>query len=249
MNFELLVDFHLDGDRQGPGSESSTLRALDLIPIDKTQPLQLADIGCGTGAAALMLAHHTNAHITAVDLFPAFLHKLEESARSMGLTDRIETVEASMEELTFSNGQFDIIWSEGAIYNMGFRNGLANWIDFLKPGGYMAVSEISWLTDERPKAIETHWNEAYPEIGTVAQKRQAIEEAGYTLIGDFVLPPSDWLNNYYGPMQERIEGFLDRHQHSADARAIVAEERKEVTLYATYQDYLSYGFYVMQKPS
>lgn len=154
-----------------------------------------------------------------------------------------------MDALPFEPSAFDIIWSEGAIYNMGFRKGLAYWSQFLKPGGYMAVSEISWLTEERPEAIETYWNEAYPEIGTVAEKRQAIADAGYILIGDFVLPPSDWLDNYYGPMEERMAGFLDRHENSADAQAIVAEERKEIELYTTYQDYLSYGFYVMQKPS
>lgn len=248
MNVEWLVDFHLDSDRQGPGSEASTLRALSLIPIDNAPPLQIADIGCGSGASTILLAQHTNAHITAVDLFPAFLDKLNSQAQTLGLEDRITTLEASMDALPFDASTFDIIWSEGAIYNMGFLKGLQYWQHFLQPGGYMAISEITWLTDERPQEIDKHWQQEYPEIGTVADKCQAISKAGLQEVGHFILPSSDWLDNYYVPMEKRMASFLDRHQHSTDAQAVVAEERKEIALYTTYQDYLSYGFYVMQKP-
>lgn len=249
MNIDFLIDFHLAAHRQGPGSKASTLRALDLLPIDKGQPMQIADIGCGTGASALTLAQHTMAHITAVDLYPAFLQKLDERARSLGVSDRITTVEASMDTLPFSPSSFDVIWSEGAIYQMGFRKGLDDWSSFLKPHGYMAISEISWLTDERPAEIEAHWTNLYPEIGTIADKYQAISAAGYSPIGHFILPAADWLANYYRPMEERMEAFLDRHRHDADAQAIVAEEKHEIALYTKYQDYFSYGFYVMKKSS
>jgi hypothetical protein len=39
---------------------------------------------------------------------------------------------------------------------MGFEQGVAYWKRFLKPGGILAVSEITWLTATRPKAIEAH---------------------------------------------------------------------------------------------
>ena len=49
--FRLMVDLHRDGARQGPGSDEQTLRALDLTRLGKTEPLGVADIGCGTGVS------------------------------------------------------------------------------------------------------------------------------------------------------------------------------------------------------
>ena len=74
MDFELLIDLHKDGIRQGPGSEYHTRLALQLSGLDgRSEQLNIADIGCGTGASALVLASTLNAEIKAVDLFPEFL--------------------------------------------------------------------------------------------------------------------------------------------------------------------------------
>jgi hypothetical protein len=44
-----------------------------------------------------------------------------------------------MEDLHLEASSLDLIWSEGAIYNMGFEKGLQSWHQFLKTGGYIAV--------------------------------------------------------------------------------------------------------------
>jgi len=54
--FTLMVDLHRCGIRQGPGSDEETLRALDLTRLDRNAEIQVADIGCGTGASTLTLA-------------------------------------------------------------------------------------------------------------------------------------------------------------------------------------------------
>ena len=56
LMFTLLVDLHRDGGRHGPGSDEETLRALELARLDRKAELQVADIGCGTGASTLTLA-------------------------------------------------------------------------------------------------------------------------------------------------------------------------------------------------
>ena len=60
--------------------------------------------------------------------------------------------------------ELDLIWCEGAIYNIGFERGLNEWRRFIKPGGYLVVSEASWFTWERPTEIQKFWQVAYPEI-------------------------------------------------------------------------------------
>jgi len=246
--FALLVDLHRDGARQGPGSDAETLRALELSRLDPASAIDVADIGCGTGASTLALAGKLqNARITAVDLFPEFLGILATRADESGLSHRITTKEGSMESLPFADDSLDLIWSEGAIYNMGFAKGVEAWRQFLRPGGVLAVSEITWLRPDPPEAIRQHWESEYPEIATAPEKISVLERVGYDLLGYFVLPSSSWIDNYYEPTEARISAFLARHAGESEAVELVEMERQEVALYKRYQGFFSYGFYVARK--
>ena len=84
----------------------------------------------------------------------------------------------SMDDLPFAEEELDLIWSEGAIDNIGFARGIDEWRKFLKPGGFLAVSEASWFTRERPEEIDRYWHDAYPEIDLVSTKVGQMEQAG-----------------------------------------------------------------------
>jgi SAM-dependent methyltransferase len=246
--FTLMVDLHSDGTRQGPGSDEETLRALELTRLDKAAGLQVADIGCGTGASTLLLASRLpSARIIAVDLFPEFLDILMERARAAGCSEQIETLAESMDSLPFAADSLDLIWSEGAIYNMGFSAGIEAWRPFLRPGGVIAVSEITWLRPDPPEEIRQHWNSEYPEIATASEKIAILERTGYDLLGYLTLPSPNWVDNYYEPTEERMPAFLERHAGLPEAAEIVGMERQEADLYRRYQDWFSYGFYVARK--
>ncbi len=243
----LLIDLHRDGARQGPGGDSETRLAISLSGLADAKGLRIADIGCGTGAATFVLAKELDADVTAVDFLPEFLSELERRARDEGVGERITTLAASMEDLSFEDGSLDAIWSEGAIYNIGFENGVRTWRRFLKPGGILAVSELTWLTAERPAELDDHWNREYPEVATASAKLAQLEAHGYTPIGYFPLAERCWLDNYYRPMQGRFEAFLERHDSSDAARAIVAAEQVEIDLYERFSAFVSYGYYVARK--
>lgn len=246
--FKLMVDLHRDGTRQGPGSDEETLRALELTRLDGNSALRVADIGCGTGASTFVLASKfPNARITAVDLFPEFLEILMERAGAVGCADQIATLAESMETLPFAENALDLIWSEGAIYNMGFSKGIEAWRPFLRPNGVLAVSEITWLRPGPPGEIREHWNSEYPEIATASEKIGILETAGYDLLGYFILPSSCWITNYYEPTEQRITGFLERHAGEPEAAEVVEMERQEAHLYRQYLDWFSYGFYIARK--
>ena len=244
---ELLVDFHKDAERQGPGSSFETIKALNFINIKKDHKLKIADIGCGSGAQTITLAQNLEGKITAVDLFPEFLEKLKLRSEEPGTKGRITTLKKSMEDLPFDNEEFDIIWSEGAIYNMGFEAGIKKWKDYLKTGGYLAVSEITWITNSRPKEIEEYWNMAYPEIDTASKKIKILEENGYSLVGYFILMQNSWIDNYYKPIEKRFSAFLEKYNNSEMVRNIVEEHKEEIRKYKKYKDYYSYGFYIAKK--
>ena len=246
-NLELLVDLHRYNERQGPGGTAETLLALRLARLGSSAALEIADIGCGTGTSTLLLARELNAHVSAVDLMPEFIDELKKNANRQGLADRITPRVASMNDLPFEDETFDVMWSEGAIYNMGFERGARKWRRLLKPGGILAVSEITWTTDKRPAELQAFWDEAYPEIDTAAGKIRALERSGYAPVGYFVLPEACWLDNYYGPLQGGFDEFLNRHGHSEDAHALVQAEEREIELYRKYRAFFSYGFYVARK--
>lgn len=246
-DYRLLIDLHKQGYRQGPGGDAETEQALNLAMIDRSAPLKVADIGCGTGASTLLLARLLNAQITAVDFLQDFLDVLNERAESAGVADRISTLACSMDNLPFANGELDIIWSEGAIYNIGFEKGVAEWRRFLKVGGLLIASEITWLTDSRPVELQKHWDSEYPEIDVASAKIRILEKHGYSPVGYFVLPEHCWLDQYYRPMQARFEDFLKRNGNSEEARAVVAAEQQEIDLYETYKAHISYGVYVAKK--
>ncbi len=241
---ELLVDLHSDGARQGPGGEHETRLAIELAGLKSKNGLKVADIGCGSGASAMVLAKELDAQVIAVDLFQAFLSKLEASASQHGFSGRVTTLEASMDKLPFEAASLDVIWSEGAIYNMGFENGVTAWRRFLKPGGVLAVSELTWFTRSRPDELDAHWGKEYPEVDTAAAKLAVLEKSGYRILGYFPLPEHCWMDNYYRPTAKRIPAFLDEHDHSDAAQAIADMEQAEVALYQKYRAYVGYGFYI-----
>jgi SAM-dependent methyltransferase len=244
---ELLIDLHKNSERQGPGSEKETLKAFDFMNLSNDRELKVADIGCGSGGQAITLAQNLNGEITAVDLFPEFLAELKEKSENLELNGKIKTLEKSMDDLPFNNEELDIIWSEGAIYNIGFENGIKKWKDYLKVGGYLAVSEITWIKNTRPKEIEDFWTQEYPEIDTASNKIKILENNGYSLVGYFYLGQDSWIENYYQPMKARFENFLKRNDNSELARKVVEENKKEIDLYQKYKDFYSYGFYVAKK--
>ena len=245
-DLDLLIDLHRDGARQGPGSDAATRRAIELSGLRGQTGLRIADIGCGTGASTRVLAHDLDAHVTAVDFLPAFLDVLRDEAEKAGLSNRIETLATSMDDLPFGPGSLDAIWAEGAIYNIGFETGIKAWRPLLKPGGVLAVSELTWLTTERPQELTDHWAQEYPQVATAAEKIAQLEAAGYTPIGYFPLGRAEWMDSYYTPMKKRFSGFLAQHDRDA-ARAIVEAEKHEIDLYERYADYVSYGFYIARR--
>jgi SAM-dependent methyltransferase len=246
-DLRLLLDLHRDGARQGPGGDHATSLAVALSGLKAAADLQIADIGCGSGASTLVLARELDAHITAVDFLPEFLAELEVRADRDGVADRITTLCASMVALPFEEAAYDAIWSEGAIYNMGFAAGIEAWRRYLKPNGIIAVSELTWLTDRRPGELHAHWEREYPEVDTASAKIAVLERLGFSLLGYFPLPEHCWLDNYYRPMQRRFPAFLARHENSDAARAIVAAEEGEIALYENHAAFVSYGYYIARK--
>jgi SAM-dependent methyltransferase len=242
---DLFFEVHRELPREGPGSNASTRQALALLRDLPQKPLIL-DVGCGPGMQTLELARLTGGKIIAVDTHQPFLDELQARAGLAGLAERIVTSNQSMFSLDFAEASFDAIWSEGAIYIMGFEAGLRAWRRLVKPGGYLAVSEVAWLLPDPPQEIRAFWEAEYPAIRDVERQLALVQAAGYRPVGHFTLPPSDWMDHYYTPLEARLARLRQKYRHDAPALAQLAEHQREVDLFRKYHDWYSYVFYVMQ---
>jgi ubiquinone/menaquinone biosynthesis C-methylase UbiE len=229
--------------RAGPGSDDLTRRAFELIPNLPESP-RILDVGCGPGMQTVELLRRSAGTVVALDFFPEMIERVNAAAANAGVSDRLETTVQDMKEMTFPAASFDIIWSEGAIYNLGFEVGLREFQRLVKPEGYVAVSEPVWLKPHPPSEVIEFWQE-YPEIDTVSAKLDVIERIGYEVLGHFVFPASAWTDQYYDPMEERIEEKAKDWSSISEAEAVLNEARSEISVFRQYSEYFSYAFFVM----
>lgn len=246
FDFNLICEYFALVDRQGPGSPEATRKALSFID-NLTEDARIADLGCGTGGQTMILAQHVPGEITGLDLFPDFISIFNRSAELLGLQDRVKGVVGSMDDLPFEKESLDLIWSEGAIYNIGFERGLNEWRQYLKEGGYIAASEASWFTDERPAEIHDFWIANYPEIDTIPNKVAQMQKAGYIPVSTFIIPENCWTEHFYAPCNKAQEIFLKKYPGNKTAEELIAGQRHEESLYNKYKAFYGYVFYIGKK--
>ncbi|MGH1395846.1 MAG: hypothetical protein ACRAVC_17745 [Trichormus sp.] len=74
-----------------------------------------------------------------------------------------------MGKLDWAEASVDLLWSEGAAYNLGFEQALKLWRPLLANNGIAVVSELSWFSDQVPESAIAYWNTAYPMMGSEAE--------------------------------------------------------------------------------
>jgi ubiquinone/menaquinone biosynthesis C-methylase UbiE len=232
--------------RQGPGSKSTTVRALNAVRKKLPQSSKILDIGCGCGAQTLDIAESISGDITAVDVYQPYLDNLLERGEMRKLKASLKVLNSDMRQLSFPEETFDLIWSEGAIYLMGMENGLKLWKNFLKHTGFIVFSEISWFLENPPHEIFKFWRANYPAIKSISQNLDTIKTLGFTIVDHFSLPDDTWMENYYAPLLNRITDIQQSANISTSMQEVIDETLLEVELYRKYSTWYGYEFYIIQ---
>lgn len=199
-----------------------TRKAFQMLPeLDNPSIL---DIGCGTGVPTLELARLSNGQVIGLDIDQALLNELERKIEAEGLADRVKTVNCSLLEMDFPDECFDIIWSEGSIFVIGFERGLKAWRRLLKPKSFLVVHD---------------------EIGNLQKKLKRIPRCGYELLGHFTVSEDTWWRDYYEPLEKRIHELRVKYRGDEEALKVLEEEQQEVDVFKRKP--IGSVFFVMQK--
>jgi SAM-dependent methyltransferase len=245
-NAEYFLEIYGRVPRAGPGSYECTKRAFELMTELPDTP-RILDIGCGPGVQTVDLLKLTKGKVLAFDFLSVMVERTKANAEIAKVSERLEVLKLDMNEMVFAPDSFDIIWSEGAIYNIGFENGLRKIRNFVKPEGYVAVSEAVWLKPNPPAPVAEFWQQ-YPEIDSVENKLSVIEGLGYQQVGHFVLPEDTWTMDYYDPMEGLINQKAREWEGITEALEVIEEAKNEIGLFRKYSSYYSYAFFVMRRP-
>jgi len=152
---EFFWTIHSGLPREGPGDNKSTRRAYRMLKNLPKTP-RILDVGCGPGMQTVELAKLSGGHIVALDFHEPFLEQLKEAIKKADIEDQVKAVKGDMRNIKFEDCSFDVVWSEGAIFMIGFEKGLREWRRLLTPDGYVVVSELSWLKHDVPQEAKDY---------------------------------------------------------------------------------------------
>src|SRR5438093_10898786 len=244
MNYPNRVDLsYADVDKLSPEDDSLTLHVLRSLPQHRFEVV--VDAGCGAGRQTMVLASELGTPIQAVDSYQPFLNRLKQRAKEKGLAHLVRTHCMDMKDIPSVFPKIDLLWAEGAAYNIGFANALTTWAKAIRPDGFVVVSELCWLRDKIPDAVREFFRSGYPEMQSVEQNIATAEEAGYTLFNTYTLPKETWVKDYYDVLEPRAKSLANHFD--VVVRDFAVETLKEIETFKIAEDSYGYVFYVLQR--
>ncbi len=197
---------------------------------------RIADAGCGTGCDIRTFhAMRPDLYIVGYELNERFAH---EAAAAFSDQPTIEIYHKDMSEL---GGEFNLIYSAGAVYFLGIEQALNLWCGNLAPGGMIVFSELCWLGPERPPEAADFWA-AFPAMTDIEGAGAHIRNAGFRQVASRVLPPEAW-RTYYDPLAARVAQL--RAEIVPQTSALLNEIDAEIALWRRHGDTYGYALHIV----
>ena len=216
--------FQVSKDQIRKGFLKYTRKAFQTLP--RLDNPRILDIGCGSGFPTLELAKLSQGDVTGIDIDQPALDIFAKAIQAEGLTDRVRAIHCSMLDMDFADESFDIIWSEGSIFAVGFEKGLQEWKQLLKPGGFMVVHD---------------------EQGDVTAKLKKISRCGYELLDYFLLSTETWHTEYFAPLEKLVREYLAQHKGNKRMPEAFHQARMELDMFKKEPKRNSSVYFVMKK--
>lgn len=244
--WEIFFEVFLALPRQGPGNRACAAKAFELCR-DLPSSLAVLDVGCGVGGQTLYLAEYTSGHIIALDSHAPCIERLKTTVADRGLAHRVQPLVGDMAHSDLPAGSFDLIWSEGALYNIGIEKALAVCHRLLRPHGYLAFTDAVWQKENPPDEVKQLFLADSWTIDWPNRNIALIEKNGFSLLGHFTLPDEAWWGDFYTPMERRIQELRSKYSGDTEALDILSQLAEEPQMHRKYSDYYAYEFFVARK--
>jgi len=235
--------------RQGAGDDEHTGKAFSFIGEQLQGGGEILDVGCGKGVQTMALARLCpSCRIIANDIYQPFLDAVDKKTVAEGFFGRIKTVCASMDELPFDEGSFDVIWAEGCSSIIGIEKAINYWKTLLKQGGYIMISDIFWFTSTPSDEARDFFAEFHPAMMTEDKGFEIIHNAGLDLVGSFRLPTQVWEDSFYGPLREKFGELEKEFADDETAMMVIGGLKRQTRLFEKYPEEFGNTYLIMRNP-
>jgi ubiquinone/menaquinone biosynthesis C-methylase UbiE len=201
-----------------------TRKAFRMLPkLDKPRIL---DVGCGSGVPTMELARLGQGEVIGIDIDQPTLDKLDRKIKEAGFSNQVQAVNCSILDMSFPDESFDIIWSEGSIFVIGFERGIWEWKHLLKTNGFMVIHD---------------------EMGNIEEKLEQISKCGYMLLGYFVLSQDTWRAEYFAPLEKLVAKSQTILTDDPQALEELNQARRELEMFRNNPERNNSVYFVIQK--
>jgi SAM-dependent methyltransferase len=115
-----------------------------LVPLMPPAPAGVADLGCGTGSLAVLLAA-AGYRVSGLDLAPGMIERARAKARAAAVQAEFEVGDAMAPP--WPAGTFDVVLARHVLWALPDPGkGLDRWLALLRPGGRLVLVEGRWWT-------------------------------------------------------------------------------------------------------
>ena len=194
--------------------------------LPKLDKPRILDIGCGSGVPTMELARLGQGQVIGIDIDQPALDKLTKKISEAGFSNRVQAVNCSISDMVFPDESFDIVWSEGSIFVIGFKRGIREWKRFLKPKGFMVIHD---------------------EKGNAEEKLQQISKCGYKLLGYFILSEDTWWTEYFAPLGKLVARSQTTYADDPQKLEELNQAGRELEMFKSKPERNNSVYFVMQK--
>jgi sarcosine/dimethylglycine N-methyltransferase len=180
---------------------------------------RVLDIGAGYGGSARYLVEECGWQAaTALNISPVQNERDRQINAERGLTDKIEVIDGSFEDLPMEDGSYDLVWCQDSILHSSDRRKVFQEVDrVLKPGGEFIFTDPMQRGDADKETLAPVLARIHlDDMGSIPAYQGYARDLGWTTLG--IEDLSLFLPTHYG----RVLGELESRE--AELTGKVSEE-------------------------
>jgi sarcosine/dimethylglycine N-methyltransferase len=194
---DIHIGIYENADEDISRASTRTIKTMAAEIAGKSADTRIIDIGAGYGGAARWLASQYGCHVTCLNLSEAQNDRNRAMTAEQGLSQVIDVIDGSFEEISTADGLFDLAWSQDAILHSGHRKRVLDEVDrVLKPGGEFIFTDPMQADDCPAGVLQPVLERIHLDsLGSFAFYRQQAQRLGWEEVSVTDLTPQ--LVNHY----------------------------------------------------